>query len=221
MIYLDNNASTAVAPEAWRAMEEAAGVYGNPSSVHGVGQLARRRLEEAREEVAGLVGARPGEVVWTSGGTEANALAILGACAGRSGRVVISAVEHPSVRECAARLAETGEFEVVAVAPDSSGELDPERVLDAVTPDTVLLSIMAANNSLKCLVAAMAAEARRRGVWCTPTRCRRAESNRRRSGRSTSSLSMPAGPGAGALSCGGVASGAHARKVGEASARRD
>ena len=166
MIYLDNNASTAIAPEAWRAMEEAAGVYGNPSSVHAVGQLARRRLEEAREEVAGLVGARPGEIVWTSGGTEANALAILGACSLRSGRVVISAVEHPSVREAAARLAEGGDFEVVTVAPDASGALDPGRVLDAVVPGTVLLSIMAANNEYGGVfpVAAIAAEARRRGV---------------------------------------------------------
>lgn len=146
MIYLDNNASTPLAPEAWRAMEEAAGLHGNPSSVHASGQSARRRLEEARSEVAGLIGARPDEIVWTSGGTEANALAILGSCAGREGRVVISAVEHPSVRECAARLAKGGRIEVVEVAPERSGALDPERVLKAAGPGTVLVSIMAANN---------------------------------------------------------------------------
>lgn len=164
-IYLDNNASTPLDPEAWRAMEDAAGVYGNPSSVHAEGQSARRSLERARDAVAGLVGARADEIVWTSGGTESNALAILGACAGRAGRVVISAVEHPSVRECAARLGATGGFEVVEVPPDASGALDPARVLQAVTPGTVLVSIMAANNEYGGVfpIAAMAREVRGRG----------------------------------------------------------
>ncbi|HEY2797128.1 MAG TPA: cysteine desulfurase family protein [Thermoanaerobaculia bacterium] len=165
MIYLDNNASTPLAPEAWRAMETASGLYGNPSSVHAVGQSARRRLEEARDEVAALVGARSEEIVWTSGGTEANALAIFGACAGRSGRIVTSAVEHPSVRACADRLAENGGFELIAIAPERTGELDPDRVLDAVTPGTVLVSIMAANNEYGGVfpIARIAREARRRG----------------------------------------------------------
>jgi cysteine desulfurase len=171
MIYLDNNASTPLAPEAWRAMEDAAGLYGNPSSVHAAGQSARRRLEEARDEVAALVGARSEEIVWTSGGTEANALALFGAlgAAGRSGRIVTSAVEHPSVRACAARLAEaetgsSGRFEWVEVAPEPGGAIDPRRVLDAVTPDTVLVSVMAANNEYGALfpIAEIAREARRR-----------------------------------------------------------
>jgi cysteine desulfurase len=169
MIYLDNNASTPLAPEAWRAMEDAAGLYGNPSSVHAAGQSARRRLEEARDEVAALVGARPEEIVWTSGGTEANALALFGALGaiGRSGRIVTSAVEHPSVRACAAQLAETGagRFEWVEVPPERSGALDPGRVLAAVSPGTVLVSIMAANNEYGGLfpIAEIAREARRRG----------------------------------------------------------
>lgn len=170
MIYLDNNASTALAPEAWRAMEEASGLYGNPSSVHAMGQSARRRLEEAREEVAALVGARPEEIVWTSGGTEANALALFGALGGigRSGRIVISAAEHPSVRECAARLGAGGSFEVVEVPPGRGGALDPERVLDAVTPGTVLVSVMAANNEYGGVfpIAPIAHEARRRASGC-------------------------------------------------------
>jgi cysteine desulfurase len=165
MIYLDNNASTPLDPEAWRAMEEAAGLYGNPSSVHAVGQSARRSLERARDEVAGLVGARAEEIVWTSGGTESNALAIFGACAGRAGRVVTSAVEHPSVRECGTRLGASGDFEVVEVPPEASGALDPARVLQAVTPGTVLVSIMAANNEYGGVfpIAAMAREVRARG----------------------------------------------------------
>ncbi len=104
MIYLDNNASTSLDPEVWAAMVEAADVYGNPSSVHAEGQKARRAVEEARAEVARLVGGRPEEVLLTSGGTESNALAFFGATAGRRGRVVLSGAEHPSVREAAARL---------------------------------------------------------------------------------------------------------------------
>ena len=165
MIYLDNNASTRLAPEAWTAMEEAAGVYGNPSSVHAVGQRARRRLEEARAEVAGLIGSRPDEIVWTSGGTESNALALLGASAGSTGRVVVSAVEHPSVREAAARLGASGRFEVVSVPPEPSGALDPDRVLAAVVPGTVLVSVMAANNEYGGVfpIAEIARRARERG----------------------------------------------------------
>src|SRR5215831_15224981 len=166
MIYLDNNASTALAPEAWRAMEQAAGLYGNPSSVHAIGQSARRRLDEARDEVAALVAARAEEIVWTSGGTEANALALFGATAGRSGRIVTSAVEHPSVRECAARLAAAGGFEVVEIPPEPGWALDPERVLEAVTPGTVLVSVMAANNEYGGVfpIARIAGEVRRRGA---------------------------------------------------------
>jgi cysteine desulfurase len=165
MIYLDNNASTPLAPEAWAAMEEAAEEYGNPSSVHGSGQAARRRIEEARGDIAALIGAGRDEVILTSGGTESNALAIFGACAGRTGRIVISAVEHPSVRESASRLASSGRFELVEVPPDRAGRLDPERVLDAVAPGTVLVSIMAANNEYGAIfpIAALAAEVRRRG----------------------------------------------------------
>jgi len=89
MIYLDHNATTPLDPEVRGALEAAAGVFGNPSSVHTEGQRARRLVEEARDEVARLIAARPEEIVLTSGGTEANALAILGATSGREGRVVI------------------------------------------------------------------------------------------------------------------------------------
>ena len=165
MLYLDNNASTPLLPEVWAAMEQASSVYGNPSSVHRTGQEARRLLEEARGEIARLLGAHPGEVFLTSGGTESNAMALFGACAGRTGRIVISAVEHPSVRECAASLQATGRFEVVAVPPDPSGALDPQRLLEAVVPGTVLTSVMAANNEYGGLfpVAELAPEVRRRG----------------------------------------------------------
>ncbi|MFY9549752.1 MAG: cysteine desulfurase family protein [Thermoanaerobaculia bacterium] len=165
MIYLDNNASTPLDPDVWRAMAAAATVHGNASSVHAEGQKARRTVEESRESIARLLGARPDEVFLTSGGTESNAMAIFGAAAGRSGRVVISGAEHPSVREAAARLAASG-CEVVTVAPERSGALDPGRVLEAVTPGTLLVSVMAANNEYGGLypVPAIAAEVRRRGA---------------------------------------------------------
>jgi len=168
MIYLDHNATTPVDPEVRGAMDAAASVYGNPSSVHAEGQRARRVVEEARDEVARLIEARPEEIVLTSGGTESNAVAILGATAGRKGRVVVSGAEHPSVREMAARLAATepGAFEVVTVDPEPSGTLDPDRVLAAVGAGTVLVSIMAANNEYGGLypIAGLSGEIRRRGA---------------------------------------------------------
>lgn len=165
MIYLDNNASTRPDPEVREAMAASADAFGNPSSVHAEGQRARRSIEEARDRVAALVGAAADEIVLTSGGTESNALAVFGATAGRRGRVVVSGVEHPSVREAAARLAASG-FEVVAVPPEPSGRLDPDRVLEAVAPGTVLVSVMAANNEYGGVfpVAAIAEGARRRGA---------------------------------------------------------
>jgi cysteine desulfurase len=146
-------------------MAGAAGTFGNPSSVHAEGQRARRAVEEARSEIASLIGAPAGEILLTSGGTEANAMAIFGAVGVRRGRIVVSGVEHPSVREPAARLASSGQCELVVVPPDRSGALDAGRVLDAVVPETVLVSVMAANNEYGGVfpVAEIAAGARRRG----------------------------------------------------------
>jgi cysteine desulfurase len=166
MIYLDNNASTRLDPEVWAAMADAAEAFGNPSSVHAEGQRARRAIEQARDGIGALIGATGGDVFLTSGGTEANAMAIFGAVAGRRGRVVISGVEHPSVREPAARLASNAQCELVTVDPDPSGALDPERVLAEATAGTLLVSVMAANNEYGGVfpVAALAREVRRRGA---------------------------------------------------------
>jgi len=103
--------------------------------------MARRAVEEARDEVARLVGAAPREVFFTSGGTEANAMAIYGATAGRPGRVVRSGAEHPSVREPVDRLPD-----VEVVDADPSGLLDPGRVARSAAPGTRLVSVMAASN---------------------------------------------------------------------------
>ncbi len=166
MIYLDNNASTRPDPEVLAAMADAAEMFGNPSSVHAEGQRARRAIEGARDAIGSLIGAAGGEVFLTSGGTESNAMAIFGAVAGRRGRLVISGAEHPSVREPAARLFASGQCELVTVDPESSGALDPGRVLAAATPGTLLVSIMAANNEYGGIfpVAELAEELRRRGI---------------------------------------------------------
>jgi cysteine desulfurase len=145
VIYLDNNASTQLDPEVRAAITAAMDLYGNPSSVHSDGRRARRAIEEARDDVARLVGARPEEIFFTSGGTEANALAIFGG-SGATGRVVTSAVEHPSVREPISRLAGEPGAEALAIDPDPSGALDPERILEAAPVGTRLVSVMAANN---------------------------------------------------------------------------
>lgn len=166
MIYLDNNASTILDPEVRAAMDEAAGLFGNPSSVHREGQKARRAIEEARDEVAQFIGARSEEVFFTSGGTEANAMAIFGAVAQRKGRIVRSGAEHPSVRETVESLGKGEGMEAVAVNPESSGSLDAARVAAAIGPGTVLVSVMAANNEYGGVypVREIAREARSRGA---------------------------------------------------------
>ncbi len=140
MIYFDNNASTKLDAEALSAMEAAFHLFGNPSSLHAEGRRARRAVEEAREEVARLVGAEPAEIFFTSGGTEANAMAIYGATAGKGGSWVRSGAEHPSVREAGPGIP------VGVVDPDPSGALDAGRVLEAVEAGTALVSVMSASN---------------------------------------------------------------------------
>lgn len=145
MIYLDNNASTQSDPEVVAVVGEATRLFGNPSSLHAEGRRARRAIEEARDEVASLFQATSEEIVFTSGATESNALAIFGAWAD-PGRIVTSGAEHPSVAEPIAELVRRGGAESVVVDPEPSGILDAERFLSAVTPGTALVSLMAANN---------------------------------------------------------------------------
>jgi cysteine desulfurase len=147
MIYLDNNASTKLDPLVVEAVADAAGLYANPSSIHAEGRRARRAVEEAREEIAKLAGCAPEEVFFTSGGTEANAMAIFGATDGEPGRVVRSGAEHPSVREAVDRLGRA-----VAVDPDSSGRLDPSRfAAEAAGGDVRLVTVMTASNEYGAL----------------------------------------------------------------------
>jgi cysteine desulfurase len=125
--------------------------YGNPSSIHRRGHRSKILLESSRESVACLIGARPEEIVFTSGGTESNNLAVLGAAlrAG-SGHLVVSAIEHSSVLE-ASRHLETIGFRVSRVPPGSGGVVDPGALLDAVRPETVLISLIHSSNEIGTL----------------------------------------------------------------------
>lgn len=146
-VYLDNNATTAIHPGVLEVLEEALrDVYGNASSIHREGQSARRVLESARESVATLIGATAREVVFTSGGTESNNAAIFGG-APASGRfhIVTSAIEHPSVSEPIRELELRG-ADVTRVAPSRSGEIPAQAVIDAMRPDTRVVTVMLANN---------------------------------------------------------------------------
>ncbi|HEY0710117.1 MAG TPA: cysteine desulfurase family protein [Polyangia bacterium] len=167
MIYLDNAASTAPAPEMLHAMAAAAGTfYANPSSAHGLGAAAARALAEARAGVARLFGAAAGDVIFTSGGTEANALGTLGVAAAARGRhVVVSAIEHPAVLRSIAALAQRG-FAVSMVAPGPDGVVSAEAIVAATRPDTALVALMLVNNELGTLqpVAAVARALRAAGL---------------------------------------------------------
>jgi len=151
MIYLDNAATTRVRPEVRSAMQPfLEEEYGNASSLHAAGRRARRALEDARESVAACLAADPREIVFTGGATESNALALAGAAEAlrqRGDHVVTTEIEHPSVLETASRLEKQG-WRVTRVPVDAEGLVDPARVAAAITPRTVLLSVMAVNNEV-------------------------------------------------------------------------
>ncbi len=151
-IYLDYNATTPVAPSVKEAMLPFLGeYYGNPSSDHAQGRACQEAIEDARGEVAELLGCDREEVVFTSGGTEANNLALKGVLLRRDvsprGHLVISALEHPAIVEPAKFLKRMG-FGLTIVGCDPQGVVDPDVVAAAIRDDTVLVSIMHANNEI-------------------------------------------------------------------------
>ena len=150
-IYLDNSATTRVCEKsAEKVLELMTQCYGNPSSLHKKGLEAQREVAHARQAVAVSLGAQPREIIFTTGGTEANNLAVLGGAAAgrrRGKRIVTTAIEHPSVLEPMRQLEKEG-FEVVFLTPDADGRVPEEAVLKAVTGDTILISVMAVNNEL-------------------------------------------------------------------------
>jgi cysteine desulfurase len=156
-VYLDHAATTPLDGGVLAAMlPYLEGAAGNASSLHAAGRAARRAVEAARDQVAAALGVAPLEVLFTSGGTEADNQAVTGIAwaareAGRGAHLVTTAIEHHAVAETCAWLAGHAGFEVTAVPPEPDGVVDPERVLAAVRDDTVLVSVMAANNELGTL----------------------------------------------------------------------
>jgi cysteine desulfurase len=172
VIYLDYAATTPVDPAVMRAMSACMGSegdFGNPgSTTHRFGRHAAARVETARAQVAALLSAEPDEVIFTSGATESNNLAVLGIArtnADRGRHLVTSRIEHKAVLDPCKRLEKEG-FSVTYLTPDRSGRIDPEAVRAALRPDTVLVSIMFANNEIGVVqdVSAIGAVCRERGV---------------------------------------------------------
>jgi cysteine desulfurase len=150
-IYLDHNATSPVHPEVAEAvMPFLRDTYGNPSAPYAVGQEARRALNQARAQVAALLGAAPEDVVVTGGGTEATNLAISGAFFGRAcenrRHLVLSAIEHPCVSETCEWLRRVHGAELTVVGVSADGRVDPDEVEAALRPETLLVAVMHANN---------------------------------------------------------------------------
>lgn len=153
-IYLDNGATTAVsAHSAQKIMDMLLNNYGNPSSLHAKGLQAQREMDKARKTVAKQLGAADTELVFTSGGTEANNLALLGAAHARrriGKRIVTSAIEHASVLDSCRQLEEEG-FEVIYLAPNPQGVVEIEDLQNAINTQTILVSFMYVNNETGAL----------------------------------------------------------------------
>jgi cysteine desulfurase len=169
-VYFDYNATTPLAPEVRDAMLPYLGeIYGNPSSLHHVGRQARALLDDARDRVARVWACKPSEVVFTSGGTESNNLAIFGAARhfkSKGRHLITSTVEHHAVLHCFDYLEKKEGFEVTRLPATAEGRVHVEQLASAIRPDTVLVSIMAANNEIGTIepVAEIGALCRQRGV---------------------------------------------------------
>ncbi len=150
-VYLDHAATTPLHPEVSSLMSEfMKEVFGNPSILHSFGREARKWVEEARQKVADLIGASAEEIVFTSGGTEADNLAILGVAWSRSAKgkhLITSSIEHHAVLETCKFLARNG-FEVTFLPVDGDGIIDPDDVRKAIRKDTIMITIMHANNEI-------------------------------------------------------------------------
>jgi cysteine desulfurase len=168
-IYLDHGATTPLHPEVLEAMKPyLTGLFGNPSSLHSFGREVRKGLEEAREKVAAAIGAEEREIVFTSGGTESDNLAIRGvarAAAARGNHIITSAVEHHAVLDACLALREEG-FDVTVLPVDGYGMVRVSEVEAAITDKTILISIMLANNEVGTIqpVAEIGKIAREKGV---------------------------------------------------------
>jgi cysteine desulfurase len=151
-VYFDYNATTPLDAPVREAMLPFLGeVWGNPSSVHRLGRQARALLDDARERAAKVLGCKPSEVVFTSGGTESANLAILGTARrlrSKGRHLITSAIEHHAVLHSCDYLARHEGFEVTRLPVDQEGRVSPEALAESIRPDTVLVSVMAANNEI-------------------------------------------------------------------------
>ena len=169
-VYLDYNATTPVDPAVREAMRPyLEKEFGNPSSAHSYGIAAREAMQRARRQVGDLLGARPEEIVFTAGGSESDNLAIQGVAFAhreRGRHIITSAVEHPAVLRTCRHLAERHGFELTVLPVDRDGLVDPDDVVRAIRPDTVLVTVMHAQNEVGTLqpVAEVARVVRERGV---------------------------------------------------------
>ena len=151
MIYLDHAATTGVRPEVFAAMKPwLEGSYGNPSSAYDFGFSARAAVNRARKQVSALIGASPDEIFFTSGGTESDNWVLQG-CAriagSRKGHIITTAIEHHAILHTADYLEQTG-FSITRLMPDENGLISPRSLEAAIRPDTILVSIMLANNEI-------------------------------------------------------------------------
>ena len=170
MIYLDYNATTPLCAAAWRAMQPYfERHFGNPSSVHRAGRETRAAVDDARDRLAALLGVKSHEIIFTSGGTEANNLALLGLArrfASKGKHLISNRAEHHAVLHTLEHLEKREGFEVTWLDLSGEGVVDPEQLEGAIRPDTTLVSIMTANNETGVLqpMAEIAARCRKRGV---------------------------------------------------------
>jgi cysteine desulfurase len=169
-IYLDYNATTPLDPSVREVMlpflDE---IWGNPSSVHHLGRKARARLDDARDRAARFLGAKPSEIIFTSGGTESNNLAIFGTARSlkaKGNHLITSAVEHHAVLHCFDYLEKNEGFSVTRLPVDAAGRVSPDDLRRALRPDTIMVSIMAANNEIGTIqpIAELGTICRERGI---------------------------------------------------------
>lgn len=169
MIYLDNAATTRTAPQAVEAMlpyfcEQ----YGNPSAVYSLGSSAKKAVNRAKRTIAGAIGAKQEEIYFTSGGTEADNWALkaaAGACAGKGRHIITTRIEHHAILHTCEYLEKAG-YEITYLEVDGEGLVDPERLRAAIRPDTILISVMFANNEIGTIepIAEIGAIAREKGI---------------------------------------------------------
>lgn len=169
-IYLDYAATTPTDPEVIKAMQPYfSEMFGNPSSIHTFGQEAKKGIEDARERLAKFLGAKPEEIIFTSGGTESNNFAVIGvayALESKGNHIIATSVEHHAIIEPCKFLEKRG-FKITLIPVDKDGLVKPEEVKKAITDKTILISVMHANNEIGTIqpIAEIGAIAKERGIY--------------------------------------------------------